>query len=68
VTPGSNDRPYEVDHSSAIYIFDSSGAARLLIASLSTAAPDIDGIRDDLDRLNQEQTGAGPFARLWRFI
>ena len=34
VTPATKDHPYEVTHSSAIYVFDGSGAARLIIASL----------------------------------
>src|SRR6185437_5886723 len=41
VEPETKDHPYEVTHSSAIYVFDGSGAARLLIASLSTTTPDI---------------------------
>ena len=43
VTTGTEDRPYEVDHSSAVYVFDGTGAARLLMASLSTTAPDLPG-------------------------
>ena len=39
VTPATNGRPYEVTHSSAIYVFDGSGAARLIIASLDSTTP-----------------------------
>jgi len=34
VTPETKDHPYEVTHSSAIYVFDTSGAARLLVSPL----------------------------------
>jgi protein SCO1/2 len=68
VTEGTQDRPYEVDHSSAVYVFDSSGAARLLVASLSTSVPDIVGLRDDLDRLIQEGGRTGLFAKVRSFI
>ena len=36
VTPATKDHPYEVTHSSAIYVFDAAGTARLIIASLSS--------------------------------
>lgn len=42
---------YEVTHSSAIYVFDRSGKARLLVDSLSTDHPDIDGTAADLRAL-----------------
>ena len=32
VTPATKDEPYQVTHSSAIYVFDKSGAARLLVS------------------------------------
>jgi protein SCO1 len=51
VSPATQDHPYEVTHSSAVYVFDGSGAARLLIASLASMKPDIDGAADDLRRL-----------------
>ena len=51
VTPESDGHPYEVTHSSAVYVFDKTGALRLLISSLSTAEPDIDGSVEDLKRL-----------------
>jgi len=42
---------YEVTHSSALYIFDRDGEARLLENSLSTDQPDIAGVAADLKRL-----------------
>lgn len=51
VTPGDKDHPYAVTHSSAIYVFDKRGAARVLFTSLSTSMPDIDGAAADLRQL-----------------
>jgi len=51
VTPATKDHPYEVTHSAVIYVFDATGAARLLIPSLSDAKPDIAGTASDLKRL-----------------
>jgi hypothetical protein len=36
-------QPYEVPRSALVYMFDQSGAARLLISSLATATPDMVG-------------------------
>jgi protein SCO1/2 len=57
VTPASDGHSYEVTHSSAIYVFDGSGAARLLLSSLALAAPDLTGATTDLKQLIAE-TGA----------
>ena len=51
VTPASGNHPYEVTHSSAIFVFDGSGAARLLFASLASTTPDVAGTTADLKRL-----------------
>jgi protein SCO1/2 len=51
VAPASAGHPYTVTHSSAIYVFDQTGAARLLIPSLASQSPDIDGVTADLRRL-----------------
>lgn len=51
VTPATQDHPYEVTHSSVVYVFDGTGAARLLIPSLDSGKPDIDGAAADLTRL-----------------
>ncbi|HEX5183906.1 MAG TPA: SCO family protein [Allosphingosinicella sp.] len=42
---------YEVTHSSIIYAFDGTGRARLMISTLSTGKPDIDGTASDLRAL-----------------
>ncbi len=68
VTPETADHPYEVSHSSAIYVFDGSGAARLLVSSLGTASPDIAGTEADLRRLIEEASPPGLLARLLRLI
>jgi protein SCO1/2 len=54
VTPAAPGRAYEVTHSSAIYVFDKSGAPRLLVSSLSGEKPDIAGTAQDLRRLLQQ--------------
>jgi protein SCO1 len=60
VTPATGDHPYEVTHSAVIYVFDGSGAARLLIPSLGDAKPDLDGTAADLRRIVAEtRRGSG---------
>jgi protein SCO1/2 len=68
VTPATENHPYEVTHSSAIYVFDGSGAARLLIASLASTAPDIPGTAADLKRLVETAHPPGLLARLLRLV
>jgi len=51
VTPASGGQAYEVTHSSAIYVFDGTGAARLLIPTLAAAKPDLVGTAADLKQL-----------------
>ena len=51
VDPRGANGGYEVTHSSGIYVFDQAGNARLLISSLSTSHPDIDGTTSDLRAL-----------------
>jgi protein SCO1/2 len=68
VSPETKDHPYEVTHSPAIYVFDGSGAARLLIASLSTTNPDIPGTTDDLRRLVEEAHPPSLVTRLLRLV
>lgn len=55
---------YEVTHSSAIYAFDRSGAARLLIPSLATNPPDIAGTADDLRPLIEAKPAGGFLSHL----
>ena len=47
VTPASPGHPYQVTHSSAVFFFDASGAARLV----TTSTDDIPGIEADVRRL-----------------
>ena len=67
VTPASAGHDEEVVHSSAIYAFDKSGAARLLIPSLGSTTPDIAGTEADLKRLANESATDGLLAhvRAW---
>jgi protein SCO1 len=68
VTPATRGQPYEVTHSSAIYVFDGSGAARLIIASLASTTPDILGTTADLRRLVEEAHPPGLLTRLRRWL
>ena len=68
VSPETKDHPYEVTHSPAIYVFDGSGAARLVIASMATTTPDIAGTADDLNRLVEEKNPPSLVARLLRLV
>lgn len=68
VTPETPGHPYEVTHTSAIYVFDGSGAARLVVPSLATTTPDIAGTTADLRRLVDEASPPGLFARLLRLV
>lgn len=63
VTPRGPGQPYLVTHSSAIYVFDGSGKARLLVSSLSGSHPDIDGVAADLKRLVSASSSAEGAAR-----
>ncbi len=51
VSPATASHPYEVNHSSGIYVFDTRGQARLLIPSLDSGTPDIAGTAAALARL-----------------
>jgi protein SCO1 len=51
VTPAQNGHPYEVTHSAVVYVFDQNGTARLLVSSMATQKPDIDGTAQDLATL-----------------
>jgi len=68
VTPASNGQPYEVTHSPAVYVFDGSGAARLIIASLASTTPHIPGTTADLKRLVEETHPRGLLARLLAWV
>ena len=66
--PATKDHPYEVTHSAAIYAFDATGNARLLIPSLSSNNPDIDGTVADLRQLTAPAQGSGWLAWFRRLI
>ena len=68
VRPSPDPAAYEVTHSSAIYVFGPTGAARLLIPSLDTAHPDITGTVADLRRLVGRQHRPGLLRRLLRAV
>jgi protein SCO1/2 len=68
VTPASGNHPYDVTHSSAIFVFDGSGAARLIVASLASTTPDVAGITADLKHLVEEGHPPGLLARLEQWI
>ena len=68
VTPESGDQPYTVSHSSAVYVFDQTGKIRLLVSSLATATPDIDGTAADLERLVDQANPPGFFQRILQMI
>jgi protein SCO1/2 len=68
VSPKTNDHPYEVTHSSAIYVFDGSGAARLLMSTLAEPKPDIQGAVDDLRQIVEETHPPGFFARIKEMV
>jgi protein SCO1/2 len=59
VKPASNGSPYEVTHSSAIWVFDRTGAIRLLVPSLASADTDLDGVTSDLRRLLADTPSSG---------
>jgi protein SCO1/2 len=68
VTIDPKEKSYAVTHSSAIYVFDRTGAARLLVPSLATTSPDIAGTADDLTRLVQNAHPPGLLARLLQSV
>ena len=55
VTPSPDPAKYEVTHSSIIYVFDRQLNARLIVPSMSSQNPDIDGLAADLTRLANEK-------------
>lgn len=65
-TPATASHPYEVTHSAAVYVFDRTGAARLLIPSLASTTPDLAGCTADLERLLRDGEHRGWFDRLVR--
>jgi protein SCO1/2 len=68
VTPEKNGKPYTVTHSSAIYVFDQTGKVRLLITSMATPTPGIDGATADLKRLIEQGGSPSLLQRLWQMV
>ena len=68
VAPAADGTPYTVNHSSAIYVFDETGAIRLLISSMMTANPDIDGTAADISRLVDQGNPPSFWQRLLQLI
>jgi len=68
VRPADAQHPYEVTHSSAIYVFDAKGSARLLVPSLASTTPDIAGTAADLKRLVDSAGPPGFWARLLQSV
>lgn len=68
VTPAYDGRPYEVTHSSLVYVFDQNGNARLLVDSMATQKPDVVGTEDDLRRLIEKRRPAGWWAKIERAV
>lgn len=66
VTPSDDPRLYEVAHSDAIFVFDRQLNARVLVPSMATQKPDIDGLVQDLTRLVQEKPS--PWGWLRRLV
>ena len=64
VTPATASEPEQVTHTSIVYVFDRSGAARLIVPSLATATPDIRGVASDLARLGRSPDGVSWFDRI----
>lgn len=68
VDPATATTPYEVTHSSAVYVFDREGQARLLVPSLASTMPDLVGTADDLRRLLDTAPTRGWLSRLFSAI
>lgn len=65
MTPATEDTPEAVTHSSAVYVFDRAGRARLLIPGLASQTPDLDGVTQDLRRLIVGDAPKGMMQRMW---
>lgn len=59
---------YEVSHGSAVYVFDRTGKIRLLVSSLATGKPEVDGTTADLQRLLDGDGSRGLLGRLLSLI
>lgn len=68
VNPATRDHPYEVTHSSAVYVFDRIGEARLLVSGLATENPNLDGVADDLRTLIEHSQHMSLWQRILNMI
>ena len=68
VTPAQNGHPYEVTHSSIVYVFDQDGNARLLVDSMAAPKPDIDGTTKDLKTLIAQHQSPGLLQRFMQMV
>jgi len=68
VTPEKDGKPYTVTHSSAIYVFDQTGKVRLLITSMASPTPDVDGATADLGTLIDQGGSPSFWQRLWQMV
>ncbi|MGN6550379.1 MAG: SCO family protein [Pararhizobium sp.] len=64
VDPSPDPSKYVVSHSSAVYVFDKTGAIRLLVTSLDRNDPKTDDVAEDIGRLVDEdsRSATGPLA------
>ncbi len=68
VEPASPGHPYEVTHSTAVYVFDAGGAARLLVSGMDDPAPDIAGTAAAIRAVIEQRPESGLLARLLRMM
>jgi len=68
VKPATNDHPYEVTHSPAVYVFDRNGEVKLLFSGLATANPNLDGIADDLVILLKQSSHLSLWQRILNML
>lgn len=68
VTPAHDGHPYEVTHSAIVYIFDQNGNARLIVSSMATQHPQINGTAEDLQTLIAQHKPPGLIARIMQLV
>jgi protein SCO1/2 len=68
LAPESAGDAYTVTHSAGTYVFDRTGAARLIVGTLEEARPDLAGTAADLLRLIGDQAPPRLLARLRRWF
>jgi len=57
VTPAHDGKPYEVTHSSAVYVFDRDGNVKLLFTGLAAPNTKLGGMTDDLKQVVAQNGG-----------